>query len=811
MLRHKSQWFIGKHWQEAGKDYYLAHFGDFKANLEEAWHSWESNGEKVTKEEIAAAKMRAASMLDERQKEKLTYQTEIAPILEKEFYEFAEAGDVPYLRRKGISGNLWGGRIKDNAPHSNVVCVPLIDVSGKFWNYQRIYSEKLSAGDKFFAEGARIEGCFHILRGLQESRQVEARAKDSSNVRGDEQNLRSDNGVAKSDGGAQTNSADQPGQQNTSGHPLINIAHPIYVCEGFATAASIKLALGAEAQVVAAFNAANLLPVATAIKEVYPAANIIICGDNDAYTVIRGRSVNIGVEKGRRAAGAVRGNFVYPVFKYPAPSLTDYNDLHNAEGLEKVKDQILNFSNYVKGIQPMVLFVSKSGKTTTPTEKDVSDYILKEMQGRLCRQDKSLFVYKGTHWEELDAGGIFRMQQMIQVAANGLLGIRDLEAYYKYLLMACAQAPRGRDMWQPNPFAANFQDGTLHLTKGTRGDFTLEFKKHAPEDYLTSVLPFSYPKPEEGLPPAPQFDSLIDRLWSDHVEKDTCKRFALQAIGAALMPAFPLVAFFHGKPNSGKSTFIKLMIKLLGYENISSVQPCEWHGFNLESMVGKLVNYDLDIDVNKPINDSEMKKVIDRVPRRVRRKNRLDAYAYLPAVHLFASNKLPRSMDGSSHAYGRRLIMLRTEGWQAGTDRILEFEENLLEQERAGIVARGLAGLADLAGAQGFFAAPEESKTSVQEIEMESDVVGQFLEDCAAGEVRDNNTIMNLDPLAQISRSNLWEVFNNWQRNSLHHSEVIGKYKFFQSIKTRNFSIIKSSGIMTYRGLGTLVKSTAVC
>jgi len=55
----------------------------------------------------------------------------------------------------------------------------------------------------------------------------------------------------------------------------------VYLCEGFATAASVAQALDNKTSVVHALNASNILNVIEVLKEVRPEAKIIIAGDND--------------------------------------------------------------------------------------------------------------------------------------------------------------------------------------------------------------------------------------------------------------------------------------------------------------------------------------------------------------------------------------------------------------------------------------------------------------------------------------------------------------------------------------------------
>ena len=101
---------------------------------------------------------------------------------------------------------------------------------------------------------------------------------------------------------------------------------PIAICEGFATGASIHLATGWT--VCVAFSANNLATVARTTKERFPDKTIIICGDND----------EAGRKKGEEAAGLTNAQLVLPQFI--SGNGTDFNDLHQIEGIEVVRSQL---------------------------------------------------------------------------------------------------------------------------------------------------------------------------------------------------------------------------------------------------------------------------------------------------------------------------------------------------------------------------------------------------------------------------------------------------------------------------------------
>lgn len=82
----------------------------------------------------------------------------------------------------------------------------------------------------------------------------------------------------------------------------------IGVAEGYATAVSCHMAV--DCPVLVAFDAGNLLPVAQALRARYPAAKIVIFGDDDIDN-----PSNPGREKALAAARAVCGRAVFPLIK----------------------------------------------------------------------------------------------------------------------------------------------------------------------------------------------------------------------------------------------------------------------------------------------------------------------------------------------------------------------------------------------------------------------------------------------------------------------------------------------------------------
>lgn len=189
----------------------------------------------------------------------------------------SETGESAYLTRKNVQAH--GLRFASDG----CLLVPLRDAAGELWNVQRIAASKPANGgtDKLFLKGGRKSGLWHLLG-------------------------------------------------------VVPVPAVLLVAEGYATAASLHEATGRP--VAVAFDAGNLVHVAKALRILYPAALLVLCGDEDLQT-FADKGHNPGRDKATAAARAVRGLAVFPVGLPDAAS--DFNDLHlhhgGAAGLEAVR------------------------------------------------------------------------------------------------------------------------------------------------------------------------------------------------------------------------------------------------------------------------------------------------------------------------------------------------------------------------------------------------------------------------------------------------------------------------------------------
>lgn len=119
----------------------------------------------------------------------------------------------------------------------------------------------------------------------------------------------------------------------------------ILIAEGYATAVSVLMAIERRWPVCMALFADNLLAVGRILRALYPDAELVFCADDDYLTGEAGR-----LKAEAAAAQLGKARVLVPRFTVARaaskqdealPRLTDYNDLHVAEGLEAVRQQLL--------------------------------------------------------------------------------------------------------------------------------------------------------------------------------------------------------------------------------------------------------------------------------------------------------------------------------------------------------------------------------------------------------------------------------------------------------------------------------------
>ncbi|HBT0360266.1 TPA: DUF927 domain-containing protein [Klebsiella pneumoniae] len=208
----------------------------------------------------------------------------------------------------------------------------------------------------------------------------------------------------------------------------------VLIAEGLATALSVHL-IRPEALTVCAIDAGNLQPVAQAMHQRYPNAQIIIAADND----IKPGEPNTGKDAAEKAAKAVSGWVALP----PSEEKADWNDYHQQHGLEAATAAFKN--SMYQPQEPEVsakLQVMNGGKKGTSKPESLRPHIQSRIDGVYWVEPKS----------DKDTGEITARESWLCSALEVIgTGIDDSKA--RYLILRWRPFGSKGDTVQAIPFA----------------------------------------------------------------------------------------------------------------------------------------------------------------------------------------------------------------------------------------------------------------------------------------------------------------------------------------------------------------------
>lgn len=561
------------------------------------------------------------------------------------------------------------------------------------------------------------------------------------------------------------------------GSPLEGAAR-IYVCEGAATAASVNAAIEGSS-VVAAFDCGNLLAVCRNLRGEYD-AEIVVCADDDPSEV--------GVKCARRAASAVGGRVALPKGLLTG---SDWNDLHQAAGLEAVSTQLEKIVIQKKQLIPLEWKYNPKKKCEVPpNEEELAVALAKYYGDTMTTQEGTLWEFVGSHWEECRDRAIKRIKRELMFLHTKDSTMNKIEGAFKHFMTRVDEVPVGVDLFTPNPFCANFKNGTLFITQNkVSREYSMRFEGgHRPSDYLTAVLDYEYS--EDWSEENKALTQMLDNVFEGDVDKTEKIRALKQMYGACLVPAFPHLFFVYGGAGTGKSTAIHLAKLLVDEKNTCKVEPHVLGDFNMETMVGKLVNYCTDVTITKPLSDAVLKRIIDRDKERIRRKGIKDVYAPLPPVHIFGGNKIPDTMETGSGAHDRRWTFIEFRRSQLGADGgrpDLNFWSAVRDASPQGLLNFALEGLWDLCQSRGHFVMPQSGKEEMEEWKVRRDPVGLFIREAKKGVyIEECNSKVCIAAAGcgdlKVSRKNMYEAFKNFHKEEFDGLRCMGRNIFYQGM-----------------------------
>lgn len=242
----------------------------------------------------------------------------------------------------------------------------------------------------------------------------------------------------------------------------------------------------------------------------------------------------------------------------------------------------------------------------------------------------------------------------------------------------------------------------------------------------------------------------------------------------------------NGEGGTGKSTVIRLIEEMTGFENRSSISLTELtQRFSAYGLLGKLINCCADLEITALEDTSTIKKALGEDTLRGEAKGK-DAFPFRSYAKLiFSCNELPLVKAEKTNGFYRRLLILTMDRVPA------EVKTDLSDQlkEEIGYFIHLSVGALQRMYARGTIVVSDHSGEAVRRLRMDSDTVAAFIAEK-----------MYVYRDGHAKRSEMYLRYCSYCVDAERQS--LTKSNFFKSLRAKGFRERKDSGgVMCFYGI----------
>lgn len=248
--------------------------------------------------------------------------------------------------------------------------------------------------------------------------------------------------------------------------------------------------------------------------------------------------------------------------------------------------------------------------------------------------------------------------------------------------------------------------------------------------------------------------------------------------------------FLYGTGANGKSTFINVLVGILGdYARTAAIETFtastnEHHPTDLAGMQGARLVTATETEEGRRWAESKLKSLTggDKISARFMRQ---DFFEFTPQFKLVVSGNHRPGLRSVDRAIRRRMNLVPFDVTIPGTKCDVQLPEKL-QAEWGGILQWIVDGC--LAWQRGGLSAPKAVTAATDDYMAAEDALGRWLAECAV--------------TAKSSRASSYELFQAWKRWTDNENEFAGTQKrFSQNLEARGFVPQKSHGDRYFIGL----------
>ena len=400
------------------------------------------------------------------------------------------------------------------------------------------------------------------------------------------------------------------------------------------------------------------------------------------------------------------------------------------------------------------------------------------------KQRGDFYDYSMGVYSSLQVGDVQSIM-LNEMLDDGLTNYRKLSAVGDKI--ACFKSIDGRtfthEQENPNPNIINLKNGLLDIS-------TYILHQHTPLYLSTSQIPVEY-QAEASCPLWKQF--IYDIMDGDIEQAKLLQQVAGYCLTTNTSFAKSFILFGSGA--NGKSLFTRLISKIVGQQNVSSINLTTLNKqFGLTGLIGKKVNLIDEISGNY-FESNIIKGLISGEKMSAEIKYRPEPLEFYPSTKLiFSVNELPKINDTTPGLYRRFIIIPFNKSYAANPDLMLEQK---LTNELPGILNWAIEGLRMLRE-QGRFNETDTNFNMMNLFKMDNSPLIEFLqsnyEPCPQGE--ESRYIVPSNTLFQEYKN--YCIDNGYKHKSLAN---FGREMNHSTMAGWNMGKIKEGSRINYSGI----------
>jgi P4 family phage/plasmid primase-like protien len=312
---------------------------------------------------------------------------------------------------------------------------------------------------------------------------------------------------------------------------------------------------------------------------------------------------------------------------------------------------------------------------------------LYQQKGALCWQavaaNKGLWrCWTGTHWKTINEGAL-------HADVHWLLGGGHSASQIGEVVRTLAnRVAVATERFNKLPIVS-FEDVVLTIKERK----VVRYQPgHRPEDYCTYLVPIRFLGPKE----MPHWQAQLDKVLPDPDAQATLQ----EVFGLVLFPAVKAQVFttMAGEANSGKSTFVSALQRMVGEERCSSVSMLDLSTDKhaTAGLVDKLVNIEGEAEYMDARAEGLLKQITGGDLVRINPKFGAIYGTRLCCRMVTLTNSVPRFGDRTQGLWSRWVLIVFDQRIDPGTEVDMDVMMERFLPEHTGILHWALAGLARL-------------------------------------------------------------------------------------------------------------------